>query len=299
MKTLKLSFVIFFFSLKTLAQFTVIQPETFKLANVPNFPCPSTDIGKIFYNTNVDNVIYCAGTQTTLAVAEHWKGVGNIYYFGSVGVRRASPSYTVDINGIVKTTELSAGKIGIGTTNPTEKVELIDRQMAIGSTADASLYKFVYQDVADRFEIAEGGLARIFLLNGGNVGIGTTPNTDKLRVNGDVNFEGNILVEGEGIAYNSVATQLKLQISSFTTPNTFTINNNSCLTTGFSIAGAPFTANPAVAIGQKTSGIPTPEKLVISVENVVTNSGTARFCNHTGGTVSLSNATFSLIAIGQ
>lgn len=299
MKTSKLFIFIYFFSIKTFAQFTVMQPETFQLAKVPNYPCPTSDIGKVFYNTNQERFIYCSGTFTTSAGAEHWKGVGNIYYNGSIGIRKASPSVSLDINGKFKSDVLTAGKIGIGTTNPTEKLELLDRQLSIVSSADVVNYKFVYQDVADRFEIAEGGLARIFFANGGNVGIGSTPNTEKLRVTGDANFEGNLLVEGDGIAYNSVSAQLKLQTGSFTTPNTFSITNNSCLTTGFSISGAPFTAPPAVAVGQKLTGIPTPEKLVISVENVANNSGTVRFCNHTGGTVSLSTATFSFIAIGQ
>lgn len=299
MKTINLFFVISLFSFKILAQFSVVQPEVFQLSKVPNYPCPTSDIGKIFYNTTEERMLYCSGTYTTSAGGEYWKGTGNIYYMGSIGIRRGLPGYSLDINGKLRSTIFSADKIGVGNTNPTEKIDLTNRQMAITSSADAVLYKFVYQDAADRFEIAEGGLGRIFMANGGNIGIGSLPNADKLRVTGDANFEGNLVVEGEGIAYNSNATQLKLHIGSFTTSNTFTITNNSCLTTSFTLSGSPFTGNPAVAVGQKTTGIPTPEKLVISVENVVTNSGTVRFCNHSGSTISLSNATFSVIAIGQ
>lgn len=299
MKAINLFFILSLFSFKVLAQFSVVQPEVFQLSKVPNYPCPVSDIGKIFYNTTEERMLYCSGIYTVSVGGEFWQGTGNIYYMGSIGLRKASPSYSLDVNGKLRSTKFTADKIGIGNTTPTEKIELTNRQMAISSSADAIVYKFVYQDVADRFEMSEGGLARIFMANGGNVGIGSIPNTDKLRVTGDANFEGNLLVEGEGIAYNSNATQLKLHIGGFTTPNTFTITNSSCLTTSFTLSGSPFSGNPAIAVGQKTTGIPTPEKLVISVENVTTNTGTVRFCNHSGSTISLSNATFSLIAIGQ
>ncbi|MER0439588.1 hypothetical protein [Emticicia sp. W12TSBA100-4] len=303
MKTIKTFLVIFFFSSKLMAQFIVIQPETFQLATITNYPCPASDIGKIFYNTNDNNAVYCKGTFSTESAKEFWNLNGNtINYTGKVGIRTGTPSYDLDIsgNGKLKSTNFIAQKLGIGTSTPTESVELKDREIAFSSTADAVSYRFRYIDAADKFEFVEAGTGKIQVANGGNVSIGGSPSSDKLNVIGNVNFNGNLTIEGKGTVYNSTAPQLKLVISSVTTPSTFFIANNACSTTGFTFPAASFSSAPAVAVGQKTaSGGGTDEGIVITVEGVTASGGTVRFCNHTGGGTSVNSTTYSLISIGN
>lgn len=282
-----------------MAQFTVMQPETFKLSVVDNYPCEAGQTGKIFFNNTQNNIVYCEGLNITQQAGEYWDEVGlnKINYMGKIGIGLNLPNYELDVSGFINTTNLVSTQLGIGTTTPTEKVELLNRSIAFSSTADLTTYRITYQDAADRLDFIEGGISRILIANGGNVSFGSTPSSSKLYISGDVNYDGNLSIEGKGILYNNTAQQLRLITNTFSTGN-ISILNNACITWGFSFPSNSFTSAPAVAIGNLVSGTYTGE-VVISVENATSSGATARFCNHSGGGLNLSNFTFAYFAIGQ
>jgi hypothetical protein len=301
MKSKLFIFTILFFSQKLMAQFTVAQPELFSLANNSNTPCPVSDIGKIFYSTNANAFAYCADAFTAKHAGSYWEGGSDIYYMGKITINKSSGSYELDLLGTAKFNLLSVnGKVGINTTAPTEKLELVNRDIIIKSTADVK--SWVLANPTDRFEFQEQGFGgRIIIKSGGNVGVGNVPNTDKLRVQGDVSYAGSLSVEGKGILSNSNTNQLVMYTgTSMTSSNdNFLISSNTCTTIGFTFPSSTFTTTPAVFLGQNLSLTPVGHNLIKSVINVTTNGGSVQICNTTGAAVTFSNQSFSLMAIGQ
>ncbi|GAB2649668.1 hypothetical protein GCM10027035_49530 [Emticicia sediminis] len=301
MKTLILLFLTFIISFTSLAQSTIIQPDVFKLHLNTN-PCTNTDyIGSIYYNTNANLLAFCRGVNSSNFTAEHWIGSIDIYRNSNVGIRKGSPFYELDITGNNQATNFYVGdKIGIGTTTPTEKVELVDREFAITSTADAKSWRHRYSDASDRLEITENGITRILIYNGGNVGIGSYSFTPKLYANGAVNYNGNLREGGFGTMASTETTVQQMATTTMSVSN-LNIPANSCATWGFTKPTlAFFTNTPAAFIGNKISGnAVTDNHLTMTVENVSTSGGTVRFCNNAGTSASLTNMVYSIIMIGD
>jgi hypothetical protein len=303
MKTILCLAISLIFSAEIMAQSSLIQPDVFRLATVDSYNCPIEDLGKIFYNTFDNRLTYCAGIQITSATFQRWQGTSDIYYTGKVGLSNGLPSYDLDVNGKFRSnTLLINGKLGIKTDTPSEKVELKDSEIAMRSVADSKLWKFSYGEAGNVFQVTESGFSpRVSVANGGNIGIGTSANTNKLNVSGTVSYAGNVLVGGQGLMQNTSATQLKMYIGSFDiSSGANPVGSNSCQTIGFNfnISGI-FTAPPSIALGQKTAGNTFDEKLIMSVESVTIGGGTVRFCNNTASTLTISSHSYSFVAIGQ
>tara|TARA_R100001129_G_scaffold63105_2_gene42999 strand:- start:3731 stop:8458 length:4728 start_codon:yes stop_codon:yes gene_type:complete len=98
--------------------------------------------------------------------------------------------------GIYKAATDDSSKIGIGTTDPTEKLEVIGdilinggpaggRSLQLKRTGATNPWKLVQGHTqTDYFEILEGSDTRFLIKNGGNVGIGTNAPAHKLDVSG-------------------------------------------------------------------------------------------------------------------
>jgi hypothetical protein len=302
MKTLNILILTILISFRSLAQSTSIEANVFKLHLSTN-GCPTSDYtGSIFYNTNFNLLTYCTGANSSIFGAGDWIGTSSIYRNTNVGIRTGNPLYELDINGENRATNFYvSGKIVIGTTTPpTEKVEIVDRQLAIGSTADATTWRQRYIDASDRFDIVEDGLSRLLMSNGGSIGIGNSLPTYKFFVSGDVNYNGNLREGGFGTMASTETTVQKMVTTTLSITNNLIINANTCATW----SSAPFPAGtfanpPAAFLGNKISGNSNDDLIVMTVENVTTSGVTVRFCNNKASAVALLNVSYSILAIGE
>jgi len=301
MKTVNIFILSILISFSSLAQSTSVEPTVFKLHLSTN-ACPTSDYtGSIFYNTNFNFLAYCTGANSSIFGAGDWIGTSSIYRNTNVGIRRANPLYELDINGTNRAVNFYVtDKIGIGTTTPTDKVELINRQLAIESTADATTWQQRYVDAADRFDVVESGLSRLIMNNGGDVGIGGYAFTPKLYVNGDVNYNDNLREGGFGTMASTETSVQKMVTTTLSITNNLLINANSCATWGSSsFPSGTFTNPPAAFLGNKISGNNNDDQIVMTVENVTTSGVTVRFCNNKASAVGLLNVSYSILAIGE
>ncbi len=300
MKAVNIFLLSIIVSFSSLAQSTSIESNVFKLHLSTN-ACPTADYtGSIFYNTDFNLLTYCTGANSSIFGAGDWMGISPIYRNTNVGIRRGSPIYELDINGYNRATNFYvSGKIGIGTTTPTEKVEIVDRQLAIGSTADATSWRQRYTDASDRFDIAEDGLSRLLIDNGGNTGVGSSSPTYKFSVIGDVNYNGNLREGGFGTMASTETTVQKMVTITLSITNNLVVNANACATWGGTLPGGTFTNPPAAFLGNKISGTSNDDQIVMTVENVTTAGVTVRFCNNKASAVNLLNFSYSILAIGD
>ena len=301
MKILNILILTILLSFRSLAQSTSIEPNVFKLHLSTN-ACPTADYtGSIFYNTNSNLLNYCEGANTFEAGAGDWIGISSIYRNTNVGIRTTNPLYELDINGPNRATNLYVtNKIGIGTTTPTEKVEIVDRQLTIVSTADATTWRQRYIDAVDRFDIVEDGLSRLVMNNGGNIGVGNASPTDKFYVSGDVNYNGNLREGGFGTMASTETTVQKMITTTLSITSNLIISANTCETwPSASFPGGTFTNPPAAFLGNKISGNSNDDQIVMTVENVTTGGVRVRFCNNKASAVALLNVSYSILAIGD
>jgi hypothetical protein len=86
----------------------------------------------------------------------------------------------------------SSGRVGIGTTSPSAKLQVSGGHINIGSG-----YSYQWGDSHERIEQSDGKIefftnnGEQMTLSGSNLGIGTTSPTDKLHVAGTTNLAGN------------------------------------------------------------------------------------------------------------
>jgi hypothetical protein len=168
---------------------------------------------------------------------------------GSVGVTYSGTGAALTVNqqgtgklfevqdgGVARVTVLDGGNVGIGTTNPQQLFHTagnarFDGNATLGDsvTADAhtvsgsvgvtysgtgAALTVNQQGTGKLFEVQDGGVARVTVLDGGNVGIGLTNPGQKLHVVGDTRIEGNLIVNGtQTIVDTDVATTDQLVIT--------------------------------------------------------------------------------------
>ncbi len=97
-------------------------------------------------------------------------------------------------------------RVGIGTANPSEKLE-VNGNILLSALTGSRSNQLMFEDtgatewfveyLTNGLNFAEAGIAdyRLFLQDGGNVGIGTSTPQQKLNVIGNGNFTGNVTAE--------------------------------------------------------------------------------------------------------
>jgi hypothetical protein len=94
-------------------------------------------------------------------------------------------------NGINRMTVSNSGNVGINIINPSSKLEI---RGALGFSSVSKRWEMSYDSTNGYFYIDEYGSGRrLYIKNGGNVGINTSNPQATLDVNGDVNIQNKLL----------------------------------------------------------------------------------------------------------
>ena len=173
-----------------------------------------------------------------------WRETGsNIYRStGNVGIGTTNPSYKLEVNGVIKGSQIeingnqlkntvsdlqiqldggkntimngTSGNVGIGTTTPSFKLDVngtarFNSQFDIYGTTRVT--HFNWGANGDAYIRSGEDAGKIILQDiGGNVGIGTTSPSSKLEVSGNTRITGNLLMGG----YTPDGTPSKIHIGS-------------------------------------------------------------------------------------
>jgi hypothetical protein len=101
----------------------------------------------------------------------------------------------------------SGGNVGIGTSSPGARLELMNGGLRLNNTTDSKKWELNYVTVGHYFYIDEFGAARrLVIANGGNVGIGTSAPAAPLHISSPVGFPATALVSSS----NTSGTWLQL-----------------------------------------------------------------------------------------
>jgi hypothetical protein len=235
---------------------------------------------------------------------------GGLVYSQNVGIGTSTPDYKLEVIGSIHSTSNGyfEGNLGVGTTSPSYKLQVNNGQIALYNTTDSKAWFFSYSSASNYFYLSENGTNRMVVLNGGNVGIGTSSPDEKLDVNGNLrvaasaNIEGSLTVNGgKGVMRNAQSTgQLKYYTREVTFEaglGGFALSDEGNF--GFSAAG--FTTTPAVMVGDIVSTGGSAGQLYrmqLIIYGCNTTSCKARLLNTSPNAINYS-VTWNIICIGN
>ena len=110
-------------------------------------------------------------------------------------------------SGIVKLIVLENGFVGIGTTDPKQQLHMIGSARIDGG-ASINNRIFLGQGIGTLLELQDEGSPRVIVLNGGNVGIGTTDPKQQFHITESAFIDGNV-----GIGVTEISSIYRLQVN--------------------------------------------------------------------------------------
>ncbi|MBL0144791.1 MAG: hypothetical protein IPP48_02560 [Chitinophagaceae bacterium] len=223
-------------------------------------------------------------------------------------------NYKLDVLGNAHTSGYSIidGFVGIGTNNPSYKLQVNDGSLAIYNSTDFKYWTMNYSSGTNTYNINEDGTARMVIENGGNVGLGLTNPAYKLDVNGTIKSSSNLIIDGgatvnngKGVAYNGNSSA-NLRIYRFTTANFHAVLGAHASASTSIAFGGGFTSTPYVVVGdiESTGGtVGELDRVILVLRGCVldTNTGvttcTAKIINTDNASVDY-NITWNCVALG-
>lgn len=236
--------------------------------------------------------------------------VSHLLFSQNVGIGTNTPIYRLDVAGSIHSTSNGyfEGSVGIGTTSPAYKLQVNNGSVALHNTTDLKTWYLSYSSLSNYFYLSENGSNRIVVLNGGNVGIGTSAPAAKLSVNGNLyvatnaDIQANLTVNGgKGIMHNTAGSA---QLKYYTRDAQFgAILGGFGLSVegSFGFASAGFTSTPAVMVGNIVSTGGTVGELYrvqLMIYGCNSTSCKARLLNTSPNPVNY-NVTWKIICIGN
>jgi hypothetical protein len=170
----------------------------------------------------------------TLAPVAELHVEGDVYTTGNIRISNQSSDHALTINqesacnilqlersGTIKFNVLENGFVGIGTTFPQQQLHMTGSAQIDGGASIGNRI-FLGQGNGTLLELQDGGSPRVIVLNGGNVGIGTSDPKQQLHITENAFINGNV---GIGVTENSSIYRLQVNGKIFASDEIYALSD--------------------------------------------------------------------------